>query len=195
MPHQERTASFPGRQRAPSVEELLNSPFAARKLERELKICEAARPILSFCRYRRAPDHRCYVRPASRPSVLGGRRGRSSCAVVDLPHPIRWHEEVYRRGLAHAAGCFVLGVAEDLWDGKLVVLACVQGRGCGLRLRHAVARRGREGWELACKGLPQKYKILPEDSPGTEAEDYYRLAVMRSAAGAVDAALNPGGRQ
>lgn len=195
MPHHERTASFPGRHPAPSVVELLNSPFAARKLERELKICEAARLILSFCRYRRAPHHLCYVRPASRPAVLGARRGRSSCAVVDLPNPIRWHEDVCRRGLAQASGCFVLGVAEELEDGGLVVLACVQGRGCGLRLRHAVARRGRQGWRLELKGLPQGYGGAPEDSQVPEAEDYYRLAVMRRAVRDIEAALIPDARR
>jgi hypothetical protein len=48
----------------PAVVDLLASDFARRKFDTELRVCEAARRVLCFCRYRRAPEHRFYVRPA-----------------------------------------------------------------------------------------------------------------------------------
>jgi hypothetical protein len=43
---------------APHVQDLLDSPWAGRKFDRELEVCEIARRVLSFCRYRRAPSTR-----------------------------------------------------------------------------------------------------------------------------------------
>lgn len=71
---------------APCVWELLDSPFVRRKFDRELGVCEVAKRVLSFCRYRRSPEHFCYARPFSRPDVLGMRSGYSSLFVIDLSH-------------------------------------------------------------------------------------------------------------
>jgi hypothetical protein len=98
----------------PSVEQLLSSPFSERKFERELKICEVARQILSFCHYRHAINHQYYVRPASRHAVMGARREQSSFIEIDLAYPMHWYEQVYRRGLASVSGCFILEMIEEL---------------------------------------------------------------------------------
>ncbi|HKS28576.1 MAG TPA: hypothetical protein VJS44_12180 [Pyrinomonadaceae bacterium] len=79
----------------PSVEQLLSSPFAERKFERELKVCDRARQILSFCHYRHAINHQYYVRPASRHAAMGARREQSSFIEIDLAYPVRWYEQVY----------------------------------------------------------------------------------------------------
>ena len=163
---------------APRVRDLVNSPFAGRKFDRELEVCEIARRVLSFCRYRRAPDHICYARPSSRPDVLGKRCGPTSFFVIDLAHPMGWFEKVYRRGLAGASGCFVFESVEELRDGSLVVLAARQGRGCSLRLAYAVARQGRGSWRLEWDGLPAEYKAPPAMPPVDE-DDYYRRALWR----------------
>jgi hypothetical protein len=102
----------PGPHATPAVADLLASDFARRKFDRELRVCEAAPRVLCFCRYRRAPEHLSYVRPAAHNDALGVRRGPSSCFVLDLAAPMRWYEEVYARGLACASGCFVFAVME-----------------------------------------------------------------------------------
>lgn len=163
---------------APRVREPLNSPFAWRKFNRALEVCEVAKRVLSFCRYRRAPDHFIYARPSSRPDMLGLRRGRSSFFAVDLAHPLRWHEEVYRRGLCGASGRFVFEAVEELEGGALVVLTARQGRGCSLRLSYAVARQEGGSWRLEWGGLPAEYRAPPAMPPVAE-DDYYRLALWR----------------
>ena len=110
--------------------------------------------------------------------MLGRRRGRSSFFAVDLAHPLRWHEEVYRRGLSGASGCFVFEAVEELGDGALVVLAARQSRGCSLRLAYAVARPERGSWRLEWGGLPAAYRIPPAATPAPD-DDYYRLALWR----------------
>lgn len=146
---------------APSVQDLLDSPLAGRKFDRELEVCESIRRVLSFCRYRRAPEHYCYARPSSRPDVLGLRRGISSFFAVDLAHPLRWHEEVYRRGLSGVSGCFVFEPVAELEGRACVVLAARQGRGCSLRLAYALARPGRGTWRLELGSLPAAYRTPP----------------------------------
>ena len=162
----------------PCVQDFLDSPFVGRKFERELEVCEVARRVLLFCRYRRAPEHLFYARPASRPDVLGFRRGRSSLVVIDLAHPLRWHEEVYCRGLSCASGCFVFEAREELAAGALIVLAAQQGRGCSLRLAYALARKERGCWRLEWGGLPDEYRAPPPGPPAAD-DDYYRLALWR----------------
>ena len=163
---------------APRVLELLDSPFARRKFDRELEVCEVARRILSFCHYRRAAEHFCYARPSSRPNVVGLRRGGSSFFAVDLARPLGWYEEVYRRGLSGASGCFVFEAREELADGGLVVLAAREGRGCSLRLTHALARQERGTWRLEWGGLPAAYRDPPATAHAPD-DDYYRLALWR----------------
>jgi len=141
----------------PGVTALSASPFARRKFERELEVCERARRALLFCGYRRAPEHLCYARPSSRPDVLGMRRGDFSVFVIDLAHPLRWHEEVYRRGLAGASGHFVFEAVAETEGGGLVVLCARQGAGCSLRLAYAVAHPERGSWRLGRRGLPEGY--------------------------------------
>lgn len=51
--------SRPNRGAAPGALDLLASPFARRKLDRELEVCGLARRVLCFCRYRRAAEHLC----------------------------------------------------------------------------------------------------------------------------------------
>lgn len=160
---------------ASRVREILDSPFTGRKFDRELEVCRVARRVLSFCCYRRAPEHFTYARPSSHPDVLGIRRGHSSFFAVDLAHPLRLDEEVYRRGLSGASGCFVFEVLEELAGGRLVVLAARQGRGCSLRLAYALARPGRRSWRLERRGLPAEYSVVPPNPPA--ADDYYRLAL------------------
>lgn len=171
-------ASAGGPVAAPRVQDLLDSPLAGRKFDRELEVCEIARRVLSFCRYRRAPEHFTFARPSSRPDVLGLRRGRSSFFAVDLAHPLRWHEEVYRRGLSGASGCFVFEMLEELPDGRLVVLAARQGRGCSLRLAYALARPDRGSWRLEWRGRAAEYSVAPAIPPAAD-DDYYRLALWR----------------
>ena len=104
-----KRSSASGPVAAPRVQDLLDSPFAWRKFDRELEVCETSRRVLSFCRYRRAREHYCYARPSSRPDALGIRRRHTSIFAIDLAHPLRWHEEVYRRGLSGASSCLVFG--------------------------------------------------------------------------------------
>ena len=191
MPHEERPAAFPGRHPAPSVEELLNSPFAARKLERELEICGIARRVLSFCRYRRAADHWCFARPSSRHEIYGGRRRQTSVLIAGLASPVRWYEEVYRRGISCASGCFVFEVAADAGDGTLVLLAGRQGRGCSLGLAYALARPAGRDWRLSWGGLPEEYRACPPARPHPAADDYYRLALRRRLSKGLDPVLGP----
>lgn len=146
---------------APRVRDPLDSPFAGRRFDRELKACRVAGFMLSFCRYRRAVEHFCYARPSSRPNVLGLWRGRSSFFAVGPTHPLRWHEVVYRRGLSSASGCFVFEEVEELADGALVVLAARQGRGCSLRLAYALARKEQGFWRTGWGGLPAVYRAAP----------------------------------
>ena len=163
---------------APRVRELLDSPFVARKFDRELEVCEVAKRFLSFCRYRHAAEHFCYARASSRLDVLGLRRGRSSFFAVDLAHPSRWHEEVHRRGLSGASGRFVFGAGEGLEGGALVVLTARQGSGCSLRLSYAVARQEGGAWRPEWDGPPAEYRVPPAMPPVAE-DDYYRLALWR----------------
>lgn len=172
-----------------SVTDLLASDFARRKFDRELLACEAALRVLCFCRYRRAPEHLSYVRPAARHDALGFRRGPSSCFVLDLASPMRWCEEVYSRGLACASGCFVFAVAEGLPGGALVVLAARQGRGCTLRLAHAAARRERGAWVLDRRRLPESYMSPPAPQP-SDPNGYYARARGRKQPGQRRSALS-----
>lgn len=58
------------------VLDLLSSPFARRKFDRELETCELARRVLSFCRYRRAPEPS--VTPAPTPAPKSSVSGASA---------------------------------------------------------------------------------------------------------------------
>jgi hypothetical protein len=167
----------------------LASPFSRHKFERELEVCRVARRMLSFCRYRRAPEHLYYARPASRPDVPGFRRGHTSFFVVDLAHPMRWYEEVYRRGLSGASGHFVFEAAEELADGALVVLAARQGRGSSLRLAYALALPERGSWRLEWSGLPAGYGT-PAAPPPMTSDDYYAAALRDRIRREVDCLLS-----
>jgi hypothetical protein len=160
----------------PHLPDLLASTFSRRKFERELEVCKVARRVLWFCRYRRAPEHICYARPSSRPDVLGLRRGHNSFFVVDLAHPMRWYQDIYRRGLGGASGHFVFEALEESGDGAFVVLAARQGGGCSLRLAHALARPERGSWRLEWSGVPARYGS-PVAPPPLPAGDYYRAAL------------------
>lgn len=83
-----------------------------RKFERELRICDLARQILSFCHYRRTLNHLYYVRPASSHSVIGARREQTYCIVIDLAFSLNWYNEVYIGRLASVFGCFISEVVE-----------------------------------------------------------------------------------
>ena len=60
--------------------------------------------------------------------------------IEHLAHPQRWHQEIYRRSLAGASGCFVFEIIEQLGEEDLIVLAGRQGGGCSLSLSYALAR-------------------------------------------------------
>jgi len=189
MPGRKQVTVGRDRTSIPSWEDLLNSSFSGRKLEKELKICEIARQILFFCYYRRAADHYCYVRPTAQHAVVGARRGQPFSIVVDLANPMRWYAEVYRQGLAKVQSHFILDLVEELKDGRLLLLACGQGRGCGLRIRLVLARHGRRGWEPDSKNLPVKHSPKPYPLTYTQTDDYYRLAMLRLASRSIDAVL------
>ena len=71
-----------------------------------------------------------YARPSSRTDAFGIRRRQASFFAVDLAHPLRWHDGVYRRGLSGASGCFVFEAVGEVEDSTLVVLTARRGRGC-----------------------------------------------------------------
>ena len=80
-----KSTSAGGPVAAPRVQDLLDSPLPGRKFDRELEVCEIARRVLSFCRYRRAAEHFTFARP---PPVL-----TSSVAGADAPPSSHstWH--------------------------------------------------------------------------------------------------------
>ena len=162
-----KSRSVGGPVAAPRVQDLLDSPLAGRDFDREPEVCEIARRVLSFCRCRRAPEHFCHARPSSRPDVLGLRRGTPSFFAGDLAHPLRWHEEVYRRGLSGVSGRFVFESVAGSEGGARPVLAARQGRGCSLRLAYALARPVRGSLERWRAG-----KTYCQHHPGS-AEGYF----------------------
>lgn len=193
MTHGKKEKSRP----MPDVDELLNSPFAQRKLERELGVCETARQVLSTCGYNHARRHAWYVSPSARHSAFGMRRGDGSFVNLWLASPLRWLEDVYKNGLALMSGSFVFEVVKRLDDGSLVVIAGRQGRGCSVNLAYAVARQQRGAWALTWKGLPEEFRVkLPRmtskvaDMIELEGE-YYHRAAMRRAVGILDAKYGP----
>lgn len=191
MPHKQNTFFQSPKPLIPSTRHLLASSFVERKLKCELEICELARRMLSFCPYRRATEQLCYVRPASHHAVFGARRRQTSCIVIDLASPMRWHEEIYRRGLAVASGSFVFEIFDELEDKALVVLVGRQGRGCSLVIEHALARPWRGTWQLSRKGLPGKYlSTSPSPPQPTAADDYYQLALRQQMAQSLDAVIS-----
>jgi hypothetical protein len=175
----------------PSLEQLLSSPFSERKFERELKIRDRARQILSFCHYRRAINHQYYVRPASRHAAMGARREQTSFIEIDLAYPMHWYEQVYLRGLASVSGCFILDVIDEPDKRRLILLAVRQGRGCSLRLSYALAESSNGVWHLSRKRLQGKYKTYPQYSNSVDKDDYYRLAMMAQIRSYIDAVLSP----
>ncbi len=176
---------------APGTQELLNSDFAARKLERELQICETARQVLSLCHYRRAECHAWYAVPSARHAAFGMRQKKTSMIQVWLASPMRWLEDVYKKGLAPMSGCFVFEVMKRLEDGSLIVLAGRQGRGCSVNLAYALALPSGGSWVLQWKGLPEEFRVeLPRLTSRVdtmiEAEgEYYHRAAMRRAVDAL----------
>jgi hypothetical protein len=177
----------------PDVDDLLNSPFAERKLERELRACETAQQILMLCRYNRAEHCAWYVVPSARHAAFGMRRKKFSYLQMWLASPLRWFDDIYRKGLAVMSGCFVFEVVRQVDDGSLVVIAGKQGRECSVNLAYAVARQQRGAWALDWKGLPEEFWVkLPKvtskvaDMIELEGEYYYR-AGMRRAVNVLDA--------
>lgn len=169
-------ASF---KKTPTTKQLLASPFSQRKLKRELEICETARLVLSMCRYRKAQEHLCYVKPSHGHSIWGARRLASSFIVVQLASPILWKEQVYSRGLSSASGYFVFEVVKELPDGSFVVIAAKQARGCALTLSYAVAQRESGRWLLSWEGLPREFNIPLPTPQRRSSPDYYRQAEWR----------------
>lgn len=163
----------------PNTRQLLDSPFAQRKLQCEMEICDIARRMLSFCLYRRAKEHYCYVNPASHHAIWGARRRTTSFIVLSLASPIGWRQTVYDKGIAVISGCFIFEVMEELAGGALVVRAGSQGRGCSLTLNYAIAHAKRGTWQLSWNGLPGKFRSVQQSTPMTAANDYYRLALLR----------------
>jgi hypothetical protein len=179
----------------PSLEQLLPSSFSERKFERELKICEVARQILSFCHYRHAINHQYYVRPASRHAAMGARREQTSFIEIDLAHPMHWYEQAYRRELASVSGCFILNVIEELDKKRLILLVARQGRGYSLRLSYTLAESSNGVWHLSRKRLQGKYKTYPRYSDSVDKDDYYRPAMMAQIRSYIDAVLCPQKRE
>jgi hypothetical protein len=170
----------------------LASSFVERKLTRELEICELARRMLSFCLYRRAAEHLCYVRPASHHAVFGARHRQTSCIVIDVASPMHWYEEIYRRGLAVVSGSFVFEIFDALKDGALIVFVGRQGRGCSLVLAHALASPLCGTWQLSRKGLPGKYLAAsPSLRQPPAADDYYLQALRQHMAQSLDVVISP----
>ncbi len=165
--------------KAPTTRELLASTFSQRKLDRELEICQTARLVLSMCRYRRAPEHFCYVKPSSQHGVWGARRRSSSFIVVQLASPMGWKEKVYDRGLSSASAHFVLDIVNELPDGSLVVIAAKQSRGGTLTLAYARACEVRGQWLLSWRSLPREFRVTPPNLQKKEESDYYRQAEWR----------------
>lgn len=127
-----------------------------------------------------------------RKALFGARRQQTSCIVIDLASPMRWHEEIYRRRLAIASGNFVFEIFDELEDRALVVQVGRQGRGCSLVLAHALAKPLRGNWQLSRKGLPWKYlSTSPSPLQLTPADDYYQLALRQQMAQNLDVVLNP----
>lgn len=177
----------------PDTQELIKSSFSQRKLERELQACETARQVLSLCHYNRAENHAWYVAPSARHAVFGMRVRNNSFIQAWLASPMRWLDDVYKRGLAAASGCFVFEVMKQQEDGSLVVLAGRQGRGCSVNLAYGVARAHVGLWQLEWKGLPEEFKVkLPRltssvDDMSEVSGEYYHRVMMQRAVDALDA--------
>jgi hypothetical protein len=177
---------------APNTDELLNSAFASRKLDRELQVCETARQVLTLCRYNRAESHLWYAVPSARHAVFGMRRKKTSMIQVWLASPMRWLDDVDKRGLSLMSGCFVFEVVKQQPDGSLVVIAGRQGRGCSVNLAYALARPSGSSWVLQWKGLPEEFRVeLPRLTARVadmiEAEgEYYHQSSMRRAVDLLD---------
>ena len=178
---------------APSTQELLKSDFARRKLDRELQACETARQMLSLCHYNRAKNHAWYVAPSEKHAIFGMRARENSFIQAWVASPMRWLDDVYKKGLAVASGCFVFEVMQQQEDGSLVVLTGKQGRGCSVNLAYAGARAQGNSWLLEWKGLPEDFRVkLPKmetnvDAVSEMSGEYYRRALARRAVETLDA--------
>ena len=169
---------------------LLETPFGERKLDRELEICELVKTLLPQSGYRRAARYVVDVSPASTHLIYGSRRRDLSYLHVNLASPMRWRDDVYKRGLALSSGSFVFEIVEEHDDGSLIVLAGRQGRDCSARLAYAIARLERGGWQLDWYVLPEKYRTPPPRRDLMEADDY-TSALMRRAGQAMEAKFYP----
>ena len=118
----------------PTTADLLESDFASRKVEREIEVCDLAQKVVARCGYNRAATYLWEVSPAARHAVLGMRRRDASLLQVWLASPMKWLDEVYKRGLAAASGSFVFQVVEEQPGGSLIVIAGKQCRGCSVNL-------------------------------------------------------------
>src|SRR5215813_10206273 len=113
----------------PDAQTLLNSDFSSRKFVRELEICEKAKSILERCNYRSADRRILSVAPSAEHGVVGMRVRDAAAIWVYLASPMKWRDEIYKRGIANISGSFVLRVMEQVNPDSMIVLAVKQGRG------------------------------------------------------------------
>jgi|SRR5688500_11063631 len=176
--------------RRPGTDDLLGSDFAQRKVQREIEICAIAKQTLERCNYRRGKKQIESVVPGARHGVVGLRVREASAIFLYLASPMRWFDEVYRKGLACVSGSIVLQIEKDLEDGSLIVLAVKQARGCTLKLVYGLVHKQRHSWILEFNSLPPEFSNPPSNPKHDAVGPYYEEVQRRRAAAALEGLLS-----